>query len=176
MSRRGVLPSGRPGTESPCAPVPHYPTCLATPGSCASPPAAALLAERSGTQSVQVAASPCWTKALPDGSAAPLSLRAWPPTPAALAVHGPVASPTTSAFPSCGPGRRSPKPVQRLPYGALCEAAVMPACSGPQVCSPPRSLLPLRPPRMAAVTSPSEPLVVCSLPPPRIGLPSASGH
>ena len=37
-----------------------------------------------------------------------------------------------------------PMPVQRLQYGALFEAAVIPSCSGPQVCSPPRSLLPLR--------------------------------
>jgi hypothetical protein len=39
-----------------------------------------------------------------------------------------------------------PCPVQRLQYGALVEAAVIHSGSGPQVCSPPRSLLPLRPP------------------------------
>src|SRR5262249_52390049 len=66
--------------------------------------------------------------------------------------------------------------VQRLPYGALFEAAGMRCCAGPQVCSPPRSLLPLQQRRMAAVPFPSEPLVVCALPTPRICLPSASGH
>jgi hypothetical protein len=35
--------------------------------------------------------------------------------------------------------------VQRLQYGAFFEAAVIHSCSGPQVCSPPRSLLPIRP-------------------------------
>src|SRR5262252_10882294 len=39
----------------------------------------------------------------------------------------------------------SPCSLQRLQYGALFEAAVIRSCSGPQVCSPPRSLLPLRP-------------------------------
>ena len=52
--------------------------------------------------------------------------------------------PTTAAFPPFGPGRRSTMSVQRLPYGALFEAVVISSCSGPQVCSPPRSLLPLR--------------------------------
>jgi hypothetical protein len=95
-------------------------------------------------KSWQVAVSPCWEEDLPDVLSAPLSRRAWPPTPAARVVHGPVASHTTSAFPPFGPGRRSTMSVQRLPYGALCEAAVSRACAGPPVCSPPRSLLPLR--------------------------------
>ncbi len=73
-----------------------------------------------------------------------LSLRAWTPTPAALEVQLPVSSLKTSAFPPFGPGRRSTMPVQRLQHGALFEAAVIHSCSGPQVCSPPRSLLPLR--------------------------------
>jgi hypothetical protein len=73
-----------------------------------------------------------------------LSLRAWSSTPAALEVHVPVSSPKTAAFPPFGPGRRSTMPMQRLQHGALFEAAVIPSCSGPQVCSPPRSLLPRR--------------------------------
>jgi len=93
---------------------------------------------------VQVAVSPCWEKDLPDVISAYLSLRAWTPTPAARGVHLPVSSSTTSAFPSFGPGRRSAKPVQRFQYGALFEATVISLCSGPQVCSPPRSLLPIR--------------------------------
>ena len=100
----------------------------------------------SDSRSVQVAVSPCWEKDLPDVISAHLSLRAWTPTPAALEVHLPVSSPTTSAFPPFGPGRRSTMSVQRLQYGALFEAAVIRSCSGPQVCSPPRSLLPLRHP------------------------------
>ena len=77
----------------------------------------------SDARSVQVAVSPCGEEDLPDVLSAPPSLRAWTPPPAARGVHRPVSSSTTSAFPSCGPGRRSAKPVQRLQYGALCEAA-----------------------------------------------------
>jgi hypothetical protein len=98
----------------------------------------------SDTQSLQVAVSPCWEEDLPDVISAHLSLRAWTSTPAARVVHLPVSSHTTAAFPPFGPGRRSTMPVQRLPYGALFEAVVISSCSGPQVCSPPRSLLPLR--------------------------------
>jgi hypothetical protein len=94
--------------------------------------------------SVQVAVRPGGEEDLPDVVSAHLFLRAWTSTPAALEVHVPVSSLTTSACPPCGPGRRSTMPMQRLPHGALCEAAVMSSCAGPQVCSPPRSLLPLR--------------------------------
>ena len=43
---------------------------------------------------------------LPDVISAHLSLRAWTPTPAALAVHVPVSSRKTTAFPPLGQGRR----------------------------------------------------------------------
>jgi hypothetical protein len=122
----------------------YDPTFLAPTGSCASPSPSLCLGRTLNTRSVQVAVSPCWKKDLPDVISAYLSLRAWTPTPAARGVHLPVSSSTTSAFPSFGPGRRSAKPVQRFQYGALLEAAVISSCSGPQVCSPPRSLLPLR--------------------------------
>jgi len=121
------------------------PAFIAPTGSCASPPPSLCLGGTLNTRSVQVAVSPCWEKDLPDVISAYLSLRAWTPTPAARGVHLPVSSSTTSAFPSFGPGRRSAKPVQRFQYGALFEAAVISPCSGPQVCSPPRSLLPIRP-------------------------------
>jgi hypothetical protein len=98
----------------------------------------------SDPKSLQVAVSPCWEEDLPDVISAHLSLRAWTSPPAARVVHVPVSSHTTAAFPPFGPGRRSTTPVQRLPYGALFEAVVISSCSGPQVCSPPRSLLPLR--------------------------------
>jgi hypothetical protein len=98
----------------------------------------------SGSESLQVVTSPCWEEDLPDVISAHPSLRAWTPPPAARGVHLPVSSSTTAAFPPFGPGRRSAKPVQRLQYGARFEAAVIASCSGPQVCSPPRSLLPIR--------------------------------
>jgi hypothetical protein len=79
----------------------------------------------SGSESLQVVTSPCWEEDLPDVISAHPSLRAWTPTPAARGVHLPVSSSTTSAFPPFGPGRRSAKPVQRLQYGALFEAAVI---------------------------------------------------
>ncbi len=93
-------------------------------------------------RSVQVAVSPCWEEDLPDVLSAYLSLCAWTPTPVALEVHVPVSSLKTSAFPAFGPGRRYTISVQRLQYGRFFEAAVIHSCSGPQVCSPPRSLLP----------------------------------
>jgi hypothetical protein len=98
----------------------------------------------SATKSWQVAVSPCGEEDLPDVLSAQLSRRAWPSTPAARVVPRPVSSHTTAAFPPFGPGRRSTRSVPRFPYGALCEAGVLSACSGPQVCAPPRSLLPLR--------------------------------
>jgi hypothetical protein len=56
--------------------------------------------------------------------------------------------------------------IQRLPYGRFLGAAVIPLCSGLQVCSPPRSLLPqhtLTVHRAAmAFTSPH--ISVCHLP------------
>ena len=106
------------------------------------PPAASVIPSDNG--SVQVAVSPCWAEDLPDVISAHPARRAWTSTPAAPEVHMPVSSLRTSAFPPFGPGRRSTMPVQRLQYGALFEAVVIRSCSGPQVCSPPRSLLPLR--------------------------------
>jgi len=108
-----------------------------------NPPAASVVPSDSG--SLQVAVSPCWAQDLPDVLSAHLSPRAGPPTPGAREGRRPVASLTTSAFPSFGPGRRSTLSVQRLQHGALVEAAGMRCCAGPQVCAPPRSLLPLRP-------------------------------
>ncbi len=121
-----------------------YPTFIAPTGSCASPPPSSCLGRTLNTRSRQVAVSPCWEEDLPDVISAHPSLRAWTPPPAARGVPLPVSSSTTSAFPSFGPGRRSAKAVQRCQYGALFEAAVISSCSGPQVCSPPRSLLPIR--------------------------------
>jgi hypothetical protein len=49
-----------------------------------TPPSASAVSSDSG--SVQVAIRPCWEEDLPDVVSAPLSLRARPPTPAALEV------------------------------------------------------------------------------------------
>jgi hypothetical protein len=69
-------------------------------------------------ESSPVGPPPAGPAALPDVLAAPPSLRAWTPTPVACGVPLPVSSPTTSAFPPLGPGRRSAMSVQRLPSGA----------------------------------------------------------
>jgi hypothetical protein len=123
----------------------------------------------------QVAVSPCWEEDLPDVLSAHLSLRAWPPPPAAREVPLPVSSPTTAAVPPCGPGRRSTMPGQRLPYGALGEAAVRRCCAGRRCARHPDRSSRYGLHRRAAVTFPSEPLTGCSLPVPRICAPSASG-
>ena len=112
----------RPRAQSPCARARcylarrglsdhvsrRYPACIARTGSCASPHPSSCLGGTLNTRSVQVAVSPCWEEDLPDVISASLSLRAWTPTPAARAVHLPVSSLTTAAFPPCGQGRRSP--------------------------------------------------------------------
>src|SRR5215472_10986595 len=57
----------------------------------------------------------------------------------------PVSSSTSSAFPrtlSRSASRFSPS--KRIHDGSLFETAAIPLCSGPQLCSPPRSSLPLR--------------------------------
>ena len=102
-----------------------YPAFIAPTGSRANPPPSWCLGGTLSTRSVQVAVSPCREEDLPDVISAYLSLRAWTPTPAAREVHVPVSSLTTAAFPSFGPGRRVATPVQRFPYGALFEAAVI---------------------------------------------------
>lgn len=135
LARRGLL-----DPVSRC-----YPAFIAPTGSCASPQPSSCLGCTLNTRSVPVAVSPGWEEDLPDVVSAHLSLRAWTPTPAARVVHLPVSSHTTAAFPPFGPGRRSTMSVQRFQYGTCFEAAVIRLCSGPQVCSPPRSLLPIRP-------------------------------
>jgi len=56
--------------------------------------------------------------------------------------------------------------IQRLPYGRFIGATVIPLCSGLQVCSPPRSLLPRHtlPARRAAMAFTSPHISVCYLP------------
>ena len=143
LCMREVLPHASWSRRPTSAGVPLPSSLLRAHASVLNPPFAYGFPLDNG--SMQVAVSPCWAEDLPDVISAHPSLRAWTPTPAARVVHVPVSSHTTSAFPSFGPGRRSAQPVQRFQYGALFEAAVISSCSGPQVCSPPRSLLPIRP-------------------------------
>ena len=138
------------------------------------PPRASVLP--SDTRSVQVAVSPCWEEDLPDVISAHPSLRAWTPTPAALEVRVPVSSPKTAAFPSFGPGRRSTlyrtaTSVRRAFRGCSHFVMFRPAGVLATQIAPTDTAR-----RMAAVTFPSEPLVVCYLPTPRICLPSESGN
>ena len=122
----------------------RYPTLLAPTDSCARPQASGTLCFRSGRQSLQVAARPCWPEVLPGVISANLSPDAWSPTPALLLVHLPVTSQETSAFTNLGTARQH----AHMPYGDFCTGVLLGAadirsCSGLWVCSPPRSLLPL---------------------------------
>ena len=104
------------------------------------------------------------------------SLRAWTPTPAASRVHLPASSPGASAFPAIRSGsalRNSRRATSRRKHHF--GAAVIPLCSGPQACSPPRSLPPRRLPRRVAVAFPSGHLAICCLLAHRICSPSESG-
>jgi hypothetical protein len=88
-------------------------------------------------ESLQVATSPCWRMVVPDVISACLSLDAWTPTPAACRVHLPITSPPPSAFPKSlwvGSPRQS---AQRLLSGGDFGAAVIPLCSGLEVCCHP---------------------------------------
>jgi len=96
-------------------------------------------------ESSQVATSPCCYRDYPDVISANLSLDAWSPTPTV----------PPSAFTCCFLGviglpktlfRSASRwyPRTRFSRGLVLEVADISLCSGLQVCSPPRSLLPLR--------------------------------
>lgn len=123
----------------------RYPSFIALTGSCASPkPSCSLWLLALFGRSLQVAVSPCWEWDFPDVSSACLSPRAWTPIPAALEVHLPVSSLEASAFPPLGRvGAQRLIHALRLRHGPTFGSAVIPLCSGPRFCSPPRSLLPL---------------------------------
>jgi hypothetical protein len=55
----------------------YYPFVIAPTGSCASPKSSPRLRSHYSAWSVQVAASPCWKRDLPDVISASLSLDAW---------------------------------------------------------------------------------------------------
>jgi hypothetical protein len=90
-------------------------------------------------------AVPAAPRELPDVISESLSLDAGSHTPAVHRVLSPVSSTMSSAFPKqrwvgCP---RMPHEL-RLLVRAILEVADIPLCSGLQVCSPPRSFLPLR--------------------------------
>ena len=123
----------------------RYPILIAPTDSCARPPASGTLCFRSGRQSLQDVARPCWPEVLPGVISAHLSPDAWSPTPALLLVHLPVTSQETSAFANLGAARQH----AHIPYGDFCTGVLLGAadirsCSGLRVCSPPRSLPPHR--------------------------------
>ena len=94
----------------------RYPTLIAHTNSCARPHTSGTLCFRSERQSLQVATSPCWHKALPGVISANLSPDAWSPTPALLLVHTPVTSQETSAFANRGAARQ----YANNPYRDFC--------------------------------------------------------
>jgi len=156
----------------------RYSAVIATTDPCARPrPSRRLRPQVSVSGSSQVAASPCWEVALPDVISAGPSLDARPHAAAGLRGaharyfprrHRPSLRNDRSAFP-----RDS---AQRLQSGTDFAAAGIPLGSGLQACLPPRSLLPLRPCRRAAVAFSSEQNVRRYLRTHRICLPSEPGN
>ena len=94
---------------------------------------------------MQVVTSPCCPRQLPDVISNSLFLDAGSPTPAVHRVLSPVSSTMSSAFPRGKVGRLPAAiPLETTSCGGIFEVADISLCSGLQVCSPPRSSLPLR--------------------------------
>ena len=94
---------------------------------------------------MQVVTSPCCPRQLPDVISNSLFLDAGSPTPAVHRVLSPVSSTMSSAFPREKVGRLPAAiPLETTSCGGTFEVADISLCSGLQVCSPPRSSLPLR--------------------------------
>jgi hypothetical protein len=95
-------------------------------------------------ESLQVVTSPCCPRQLPDVISESLSLDAGSPTPAVppcactCFFHGVIGLPQQSV------GRLPASILRTTSRRAIFEDADIPLCSGPQVCSPPRSFLPLQ--------------------------------
>jgi hypothetical protein len=107
--------------------------------------------------SLQVVASPCWELAFPDVISASLSLDARTSVTAGRAVLLPVASQHDFGLPQGEMGRLSRiVPLSDFRAGVVFATAVIPLCSGLQVCLPPRPLPSLRHRRRTAVASTSE--------------------
>src|SRR5262249_49983001 len=96
-------------------------------------------------ESLQVVTSPRCPRQLPDVISNSLFLDAGSPTPAVHRVLSPVSSTMSSAFPRGKVGRLPAAiPLETTSCGGIFEVADISLCSGLQVCSPPRSSLPLR--------------------------------
>jgi hypothetical protein len=94
---------------------------------------------------LQVVTSPCCPRQLPDVISNSLFLDAGSPTPAVHRVLAPVSSTVPSAFPRGKVGRLpAAVPLETTSCGGTFEVADISLRSGLQVCSPPRSSLPLR--------------------------------
>jgi len=154
-----------------------YPTCIARMGACVSPHPSRCLG---GTLAQWVCAGCCQPR-LGGGPSRRSLCVSFPPcldlSPGGSCGASTRVFPHDSGLPLVWTGSA----LHSVPYSdfrtaRFFGAAVMRFCSGPEVCSPPRPLLPLRTYRMAAVTFPSEPLGGCDLPTPRICSPSESGH
>src|SRR5215471_8858510 len=105
-----------------------------------SPPSAYASCE----ESLQVVTSPCCWRDHPDVISANPSLVAWTPVTAVRGVHLPVSSSTSSAFPPYTIEVGFPAFAHQNDFltDPFFETAVISLCSGPQVCSPPRSFPP----------------------------------
>src|SRR6266699_1862307 len=123
----------------------HYSPVIAPTDSCVDPTRSPLLRPKPRSRSLgRLRPAPAAGGTFPT-----LSLRILPCVPGPLSrrsrgVHLPVSSSTSSAFPrtlSRSASRVSPS--KRFHDGSLFETAAISLCSGPQVCSPPRSFLPL---------------------------------
>src|SRR5580700_2958131 len=124
----------------------HYSSVFARTGSCAAPVGSLLLRLlASFGECLQVVTSPCCPRQLPDVISNSLFLDAGSPTPAVHRVLAPVSSTVPSAFPKGKVGRLPAAiPLETTSCGGTFEVADISLCSGLQVCSPPRSSLPLR--------------------------------
>jgi hypothetical protein len=124
----------------------HYSSVFARTGSCAAPLGSLLLRLlASFGESLQVVTSPCCPRQLPDVISNSLFLDAGSPTPAVHRVLAPVSSTVPSAFPRGKVGRLpAAVPLETTSCGGTFEVADISLRSGLQVCSPPRSSLPLR--------------------------------
>jgi hypothetical protein len=139
-------PRHPPSAESPFAPsrcyllrggIPchlegHYPFVLAHTGSCASPNSSPRLRSRYSPGSLQVAASPCWKRDLPDLISALLVWVLGPIPRGVTSVRVPASSRDATASPKVQGARHTEIPPQSSFHGAsIYEAAVIHLCSGP---------------------------------------------
>jgi hypothetical protein len=139
MAESPFASSGRyPSERSVCRSLGQcYPTLIAPTDSCARPRPSGPLCLRSSCQSLQVVTSPCCDEALPDVISARLSLDAWTLSAAVCQMHLPITSPAPSAFPQSPWVGYPQRSTQQLQSGGDFAVAVIPSCSGLEVCCHP---------------------------------------